>query len=112
MSSQGFDTAPLPSSTQQQPVAPSFGSFLNKTPTKDSASPAKPSSASKKGKDSPWQTFKKPSSAVKKSLEDESSKDFVPITNNKKRRVLTEHQKDVMRSRRDDIPALYSELSR
>ena len=30
----------------------------------------------------------------------------------RRKRVLTEHQKDKMTSRHDDIPALYSELSR
>merc|ERR550519_2659078 len=46
-------------------------------------------------------------------LEDESSQDFVPIKSKApKKRVLTEHQKDVLTSRHDDIPALYSELSR
>ena len=29
-----------------------------------------------------------------------------------KKRPLTDHQKDILTSRRDDIPALYSELSR
>ena len=29
-----------------------------------------------------------------------------------KRRLLTDHQKEVLRQRKDDIPALYSELSR
>ena len=46
-------------------------------------------------------------------LEDESSQDFVKISSPKvKKRPLTDHQKDILTSRRDDIPALYSELSR
>ena len=46
-------------------------------------------------------------------IEDESSQDFVKISSpGVKKRPLTDHQKDLMTSRRDDIPALYSELSR
>merc|ERR1719264_936908 len=46
-------------------------------------------------------------------LDDEDSALFVPIkTTPKAKRVLTDHQKDVLTSRHDDIPALYSELSR
>ena len=46
-------------------------------------------------------------------LEDEDSALFVPIkTAPKSKRVLTDHQKDVLTTRSDDIPALYSELSR
>ena len=46
-------------------------------------------------------------------LEDEDSAMFVKITTPKReKRVLTEHQRDVLTSRHDDIPALYSELSR
>jgi len=46
-------------------------------------------------------------------LEDEDSALFVPIKSTPKgKRVLTDHQKDVMTARHDDIPALYSELSR
>eukprot|EP00092_Neocalanus_flemingeri_P032740 GFUD01035611.1.p1 GENE.GFUD01035611.1~~GFUD01035611.1.p1 ORF type:complete len:1789 (+),score=542.00 GFUD01035611.1:574-5367(+) len=46
-------------------------------------------------------------------LEDEDSALFVPIKSTpKSKRLLTEHQKDVMTARHDDIPALYSELSR
>ena len=41
-------------------------------------------------------------------LEDEDSALFVPIkTTPKGKRVLTDHQKDVLTSRHDDIPALY-----
>ena len=47
-------------------------------------------------------------------LEDEDSAMFVKITTPSRqgKRVLTEHQRDVLTSRHDDIPALYSELSR
>jgi len=46
-------------------------------------------------------------------LEDEDSALFVPIKPApKSKRVLTDHQKDVLTTRSDDIPALYSELSR
>jgi len=46
-------------------------------------------------------------------LEDEDSALFVPIkAAPKSKRVLTDHQKDVLTTRSDDIPALYSELSR
>ena len=56
-----------------------------------------------------------PKKASKKaiSIDDESSQDFVKIASpSNKKRVLTEHQKEIMRKRKDDIPALYSELSR
>ena len=46
-------------------------------------------------------------------LEDEDSALFVPIKSTpKSKRLLTEHQKEVITARHDDIPALYSELSR
>jgi len=46
-------------------------------------------------------------------LEDEDSALFVPIKSTpKSKRLLTDHQKEVMTARHDDIPALYSELSR
>jgi len=55
----------------------------------------------------------KPQIKKKGVLEDDSSQDFVAIKSSvPKKRVLTDHQKDVMTSRHDDIPALYSELSR
>ena len=47
-------------------------------------------------------------------IDEENSQDFVsiqsPSTANKKR-PLTEHQREKLKQRRDDIPALYSELS-
>ena len=88
-----------------------FGSFLQKSGgNKESPSSSKHESSSNKA--SPLRTFRKPP-ATRVSLEDESTQNFVPITNSgKKRRPLTEHQKEKMTTRRDDIPALYSELSR
>ena len=91
-----------------------FGSFLNRnTPTKEV-----PAATAKKAENSsPLRSFRKPGKSPaaakqKVSLEDQSSQDFVPITNSgKKKRVLTEHQKDKMTTR-PQIPALYSEVSR
>ena len=49
-------------------------------------------------------------------IDEENSQDFVkissPMSLSAKKRLLTEHQKEKMRQRKDDIPALYSELSR
>ncbi|XP_029968033.1 telomere-associated protein RIF1-like [Salarias fasciatus] len=43
-------------------------------------------------------------------LEEEASIDFVFIPPEAKERVLTEHQKEVMRTKRVDIPAMYNNL--
>uniref|UniRef100_A0A8C6ZZN8 Replication timing regulatory factor 1 n=1 Tax=Nothoprocta perdicaria TaxID=30464 RepID=A0A8C6ZZN8_NOTPE len=43
-------------------------------------------------------------------LEEEKSADFVFIPPEAKARVLTEHQKEVLRSKRSDIPAMYNNL--
>ncbi|XP_027764113.1 telomere-associated protein RIF1 [Empidonax traillii] len=43
-------------------------------------------------------------------LEEEKSADFVFIPPETKARVLTEHQKEVLRSKRVDIPAMYNNL--
>uniref|UniRef100_A0A8C4J353 Replication timing regulatory factor 1 n=1 Tax=Dromaius novaehollandiae TaxID=8790 RepID=A0A8C4J353_DRONO len=43
-------------------------------------------------------------------LEEEKSADFVFIPPETKARVLTEHQKEVLRSKRTDIPAMYNNL--
>ncbi|XP_066542448.1 telomere-associated protein RIF1 isoform X2 [Hoplias malabaricus] len=43
-------------------------------------------------------------------LEEEASVDFVFIPPEPKKRVLTEHQKEVKRTKRDDIPAMYNNL--
>ncbi len=105
-----------PSKRDGSPVK-MFGSFLQKTSSPSPATTPNRVKANEKpaATPSPLRNFRKPRSAAAKkaSLEDESTQDFVPITNSgKKRRPLTDHQKEVMSSRRDDIPALYSELSR
>ncbi|NXP14993.1 RIF1 protein, partial [Thinocorus orbignyianus] len=43
-------------------------------------------------------------------LEEEKSVDFVFIPPETKERILTEHQKEVLRSKRSDIPAMYNNL--
>ncbi|XP_070587617.1 telomere-associated protein RIF1 isoform X2 [Erythrolamprus reginae] len=43
-------------------------------------------------------------------LEEENTVDFVYIPVETKERVLTEHQKEVMRTKRDDIPVMYNNL--
>ncbi|NXE22989.1 RIF1 protein, partial [Ardeotis kori] len=43
-------------------------------------------------------------------LEEEKSVDFVFIPPETKARILTEHQKEVLRSKRDGIPAMYNNL--
>ncbi|NXN39431.1 RIF1 protein, partial [Rhinoptilus africanus] len=43
-------------------------------------------------------------------LEEEKSVDFVFIPPESKERILTEHQKEVLRSKRVDIPAMYNNL--
>uniref|UniRef100_A0AAR2LD23 Telomere-associated protein Rif1 N-terminal domain-containing protein n=1 Tax=Pygocentrus nattereri TaxID=42514 RepID=A0AAR2LD23_PYGNA len=45
-----------------------------------------------------------------KILEEEASVDFVFIPPEPKERVLTEHQKEIKRTKRDDIPAMYNNL--
>ncbi|XP_014239256.1 uncharacterized protein LOC106660818 [Cimex lectularius] len=42
---------------------------------------------------------------------DEDASDYVMVTPKQKKRVLTEHQKEVFSKRRSDIPALYQDLS-
>ena len=97
------------SSSQDSPAAvimtpTSFrSSFLDRTKATESPKFAKPGSATKKP----------PPTKSLFGLEDESSRDFVKISPaNKKRRPLTEHQKEKLSHRSDDIPALYSEVSR
>ena len=72
-----------------------------------------PSSAKKK-MPAPAPQAKKTRKSLNNLLGEEDSQGFVVVKPSPKRtkRVLTEHQKDVMTSRHDDIPALYSELSR
>ncbi|XP_026535852.1 telomere-associated protein RIF1-like [Notechis scutatus] len=43
-------------------------------------------------------------------LEEENTMDFVYIPVETKERVLTEHQKEVLRTKRDDIPVMYNNL--
>ncbi|XP_077176202.1 telomere-associated protein RIF1 isoform X3 [Paroedura picta] len=43
-------------------------------------------------------------------LEEENTVDFVFIPPETKERVLTEHQKEVLQTKRDDIPAMYNNL--
>ncbi|XP_039183767.1 telomere-associated protein RIF1-like [Crotalus tigris] len=43
-------------------------------------------------------------------LEEENTMDFVFIPLEAKERVLTEHQKEVLRTKRDDIPVMYNNL--
>ncbi|XP_013910176.1 PREDICTED: telomere-associated protein RIF1 isoform X1 [Thamnophis sirtalis] len=43
-------------------------------------------------------------------LEEENTVDFVYIPVETKKRVLTEHQKEVLRTKRDDIPVMYNNL--
>ncbi|KAM8933534.1 telomere-associated protein RIF1 [Pelodytes ibericus] len=50
------------------------------------------------------------SSPKRKLLEEEHSADFVFIPPETKERVLTEHQKEVLRTKRVDIPAMYNNL--
>ena len=72
-----------------------------------------PNSAKKK-MPAPAPQTKKTRKSLNNLLGEEDSQGFVVVKPSPKRtkRVLTEHQKDVMTSRHDDIPALYSELSR
>ena len=100
-----------------------FGSFLNKTPLSpiqhksspkatSSPSPKRPRSVSPAPADVTTRTSKARPSWARRSLpqiDDMNSKDFVVIAPPpRKRRVLTEHQKEVMREQRTNIPALYS----
>ncbi|XP_066046642.1 telomere-associated protein RIF1 [Chamaea fasciata] len=54
--------------------------------------------------------FSSPKTASEKPLEEEKSVDFVFIPPETKPRILTEHQKEVLRSKRADIPAMYNNL--
>ncbi|XP_056321218.1 telomere-associated protein RIF1 [Danio aesculapii] len=54
--------------------------------------------------------FGSPKPLRREALEEEASKDFVFIPPEMKERVLTEHQKEVKRTKRVDIPALYNNL--
>ncbi|XP_036421805.1 telomere-associated protein RIF1 [Colossoma macropomum] len=54
--------------------------------------------------------FGSPKPPRREVLEEEASVDFVFIPPEPKERVLTEHQKEVKRTKRDDIPAMYNNL--
>ncbi|NWU32366.1 RIF1 protein, partial [Dyaphorophyia castanea] len=54
--------------------------------------------------------FSSPKSTSETLLEEEKSVDFVFIPPETKPRILTEHQKEVLRSKRADIPAMYNNL--
>ncbi|NXM48254.1 RIF1 protein, partial [Gymnorhina tibicen] len=54
--------------------------------------------------------FSSPKTTSEKLLEEEKSVDFVFIPPETKPRILTEHQKEVLRSKRADIPAMYNNL--
>ena len=94
------------------------GMILAKSPKNNSNEtsnepPKTPSSASKFAKPCTIPKVSSEKNKPKIILEDENSQDFVKISSPVlKKRPLTDHQKDKLTSRRDDIPALYSELSR
>ncbi|NXJ25685.1 RIF1 protein, partial [Dicrurus megarhynchus] len=54
--------------------------------------------------------FSSPKATSEMLLEEEKSVDFVFIPPETKPRILTEHQKEVLRSKRVDIPAMYNNL--
>ncbi|KAF4804609.1 telomere-associated protein RIF1 isoform X1 [Turdus rufiventris] len=54
--------------------------------------------------------FSSPKTTSETLLEEEKSVDFVFIPPETKPRILTEHQKEVLRSKRADIPAMYNTL--
>ncbi|XP_063257115.1 telomere-associated protein RIF1 isoform X2 [Prinia subflava] len=54
--------------------------------------------------------FSSPKRTSETLLEEEKSVDFVFIPPETKPRILTEHQKEVLRSKRADIPAMYNNL--
>ena len=125
-SSQAHDSSLQTKNITNNPIL-SFESIFDKTkqhntavksPEKDSImkgkeKPKTPTSATKWVKPHISNSSGQKSRGRKMFLEDESSQDFVKITSPKvKKRPLTDHQKDILTSRRDDIPALYSELSR
>lgn len=80
-------------------------SFLGKTPE------AKDRISSKTSKlVSTKLDFGSPKPPRREALEEEASVDFVFIPPETKERVLTEHQKEVKRTKRVDIPAMYNNL--
>ena len=87
---------------------------LSGRPKRSAPLVSSPSSAKKKMPAPAPQEKKKTRKSLGALLGEEDSQGFVVVKPSPKRtkRVLTEHQKDVLTSRHDDIPALYSELSR
>ncbi|KAM4731346.1 telomere-associated protein RIF1 isoform 2-T2 [Anableps anableps] len=79
-------------------------SMLSKADLKDRSSTKTPKPVSTKLE------FGSPKPPRREVLEEEASIDFVFIPPERKERVLTEHQKEVKRSKRVDIPAMYNNL--
>ena len=109
VSSGSEEVSSFPSSdgslSQQVRAEPGILVGLRRQNSDKMVTPDKPPSEASK------QTRKRKSLCLR--LDDEDSAMFVPIkTTPKGKRVLTDHQRDVLTSRHDDIPALYSELSR
>ncbi|KAM9305669.1 telomere-associated protein RIF1 [Gastrophryne carolinensis] len=77
-------------------------SLLARTELKEKGTPTKSLQAKKLDFSSP--------NPKKKILEEEQSVDFVFIPPETKERVLTEHQKEVLRTKRVDIPTMYNNL--
>ena len=88
-----------PASSFARPLT--FGKYFNSKKDENNSSLENTNIVSSVSKSSP-----KPKTNKKISIDEESSQDFVVIQSpsNNKKRVLTEHQKDLMRKRRDDIP--------
>ena len=89
-----------PASSFARPLT--FGKYFNSKKDENNSSLENTNIVSSVSKSSP-----KPKTNTKKiNIDEESSQDFVVIQSpsNNKKRVLTEHQKDLMRKRRDDIP--------
>ena len=92
--------------SQQVTAEPGILAGLRRRDSDKTLTPDKPASSVSK-----QQTTKRKSLCLR--LDEEDSAMFVPIkTTPKGKRVLTDHQREVLTSRHDDIPALYSELSR
>ena len=91
-----------PSSSFARPLT--FGKYFNSK--KDDSDKKNSSSSLDNTNSSMPKSSPKPKTNKKINIDEESSQDFVVIQSpsNNKKRVLTEHQKDLMRKRRDDIP--------
>ncbi|XP_039277487.1 telomere-associated protein RIF1 [Nilaparvata lugens] len=62
-------------------------------------------------KSSPLSKFSPSVKTARKTIDEESSQDFVMVPPKPKKTVLTNHQKEMLSTRRCDIPALYQDLS-